>query len=94
MHVNRQCDSSNLNLAPLCQLSDDDIHMNKIWGDAAKKTYGGKVPDYVARIRGPRRSFYVSKRREEKELLQALTKVLISCMKNHYLQTAKFEIPC
>ena len=82
--VNRQCDSSNINLAPLFELSDDDVLMNKIRGDAVKKMYGEKPPKYVARIPGTRRSFYVSRSREEKELIQALTKVFISFRLNRY----------
>ena len=90
--VNRQCDSSNLNLAPLCELSDDNILMNKIWGDAVKRTYGEKPPKYVARIPGTRRSFYVSKSREDKELIQALTKVLISFRTDQYCYVFRSDL--
>ena len=82
--VNRQCDSSNLNLASLCELLDDNILMNKIWGDAVKRTYGEKPPKYMARIPETHRSFYVSKSREEKELMQALTKIFKSFWTNQY----------
>jgi len=68
------CDSTNLNLSPLCDIlnKNNDIEAT-IWGDAAKATYDPEnTPDYVHKILGPMRKYYINDARADRELLQSL----------------------
>ena len=43
-----------------------------MWGEAARQSYDpANTPDYASSILGPMRSYYTSRRREERELLAA-----------------------
>ena len=47
-----------------------------MWGGAAKASYDpANIPDYASSILGPMRRYYISKEREDKELLSANVKV-------------------
>ena len=47
-----------------------------MWGEAARQSYDpANTPDYASSILGPMRSYYTSRRREERELLSANIRV-------------------
>ena len=47
-----------------------------MWGGVAKASYDpANIPDYVSSILGPIRRYYISKEREDKELLSANVEV-------------------
>ena len=65
-----------------------------MWGEAARQSYDpANTPDYASSILGPMRSYYTSRRREERELLAANIRVhqifssdiycLFSVLSNH-----------
>ena len=50
-----------------------------MWGGVAKASYDPtNMPDYARSILGPMRRYYISKEREDKELLSANVKVSAS----------------
>ena len=51
-------------------------HQPTMWGGVAKASYDpANMPDYASSILGPMRRYYISKEREDKELLSANVKV-------------------
>ena len=47
-----------------------------MWGGVAKASYDpANIPDYASSILGPMRRYYISKEREDKELLSANVEV-------------------
>ena len=47
-----------------------------MWGEAAKESYDPRsIPDYASNIMGPMRKYYITKEREEEELLSSNVKV-------------------
>ena len=47
-----------------------------MWGEVAKASYDpANIPDYASNILGPMRRYYISKEREDKELLSANVEV-------------------
>ena len=49
-----------------------------MWGGAVRRTYNSNnTPEYVSDILGPRRKYYVSERRAEKELISSNVEVIL-----------------
>ena len=49
-----------------------------MWGGAVRRTYNSNnTPEYVSNILGPRRKYYVSERRAEKELISSNVEVIL-----------------
>ena len=72
------CDSTNLNLSPLCDITaDTTASQATLWGQAATATYlnMGLKPDYVENILGPTRQFYINQDRMDRELLSSIVEV-------------------
>ena len=72
--IHSSCDSRNLNLSPLCNLSLTSLAM---WQPSVLETYGDQTTSYVDRISGPMRLNFPN-RMEQRELITSLTKVLQS----------------
>ena len=66
------CDSRNLNLSPLCNLSSTTLAK---WQPGVLETYGNLKTDYVSNISGPLRNKYLGSMNEE-ELITSLTKAI------------------
>ena len=75
----RGCDSRNLNLSPLCQLSTSSLLKLQPVVDG---TYGNWSTDYSSGIGGPIRRSYPTLRMRREELLTSLTKVTF-CLHNN-----------
>ena len=72
------CDSTNLNLSPLCDITaENSASQATLWGQAASATYldRGLKPDYVENIVGPTREFYINQDRRDRELLSSILEV-------------------
>ena len=72
------CDSTNLNLSPLCDITaENSASQATLWGQAATATYlnRGLKPDYVENILGPTRQFYINQDRSDRELLSSIVEV-------------------
>ena len=69
--IHSSCDSRNLNLSPLCNLSLTSLAM---WQPSVLETYGNLTTDYVAKITGPLRPKYPNSM-GHRELITSLTKV-------------------
>ena len=49
-----------------------------MWGGAVRRTYNSNnTPEYVSKILGSRRKYYVNERRAEKELISSNVEVMI-----------------
>ena len=74
----RECDSTNLNLSPLCDLmAANPGSQPTLWGKAAAATYQGRglEPSYVENILGHTRQFYINQDRRDRELLSSIVEV-------------------
>ena len=74
----RPCDSTNLNVSPLCDITDPQAASQvTAWGQAARDTYSqlDTMPGYVDIIQGPTRQFYINMDRMQSELLTSLIEV-------------------
>ena len=72
------CDSTNLNLSPLCDLLATNTWSEAtLWGEAAAATYHGRGLElsYVENILGHTRQFYINQDRRDRELLSSIVKV-------------------
>ena len=72
------CDSTNLNLSPLCDITaENTASQATLWGEAAMATYynRGLKPGYVENILGPTRQFYINQDRVDRELLSSIVEV-------------------
>ena len=72
------CNSTNLNLSPLCDVTAANTESQAtLWGQAASDTYHslGLKPDYVEKIVGPTREFYINQDRRDRELLSSILEV-------------------
>ena len=70
----RTCDSRNLNLSPLCDLTSTVEPVK--WGKDVKEEYENTdVPDYIQFLGSPMRNTYYTKAMKDNEMLKTLTKV-------------------
>ena len=76
----RGCDSRNLNLSPLCQLSSTGSLLKL--QPAVNGIYGNSSTDYTSSISGPVRRSYPTHRMTQEELLTSLTEVTF-CLQNN-----------
>ena len=57
-------------------MSNFDTSQATAWGDAARDTYPhDQLPDYMEKIPGPIRQFYINRHRMQRELLTGLIEV-------------------
>ena len=73
----RPCDSSNLNLSPLCQLKETSSP--NLWADSVKDSYlmnNGKIENYINELSRSRRPFYKNSKAVENELLPGIVEVI------------------
>ena len=78
--------SAGLGWAGQCELRCVQATM---WGEAARQSYDpANTPDYASSILGPMRSYYTSRRREERELLSA--NIRVNEMDKHNLQLSNY----
>ena len=83
------CDSTNLNLSPLCDITTDTTASQAtLWGQAATATYlnMGLKPDYVENILGPTREFYINQDRRDRELLSSIVEVRQEMCQHFYFE--------
>jgi hypothetical protein len=72
--MSRTCDSRNLNLSPLCDLTSTVEPVK--WGKDVKEQYENTdVPDYIQTLGSPMRNTYYTKAMKDNEMLKTLTKV-------------------
>ena len=72
----RLCDSKNLNVSPLCDLSlvRDPVK----WASDVQTLYGNEnIPGYVKSLPSPVRNNYYTESRMDGEMLQNLTKLCV-----------------
>jgi hypothetical protein len=70
----RRCDSRNLNLSPLCDLSSN--MQPQAWGEEVAEVYKNtQLPDYIQRLERPGRSFYEDSKAVQGEIITSLTQV-------------------
>ena len=73
----RPCDSSNLNLSPLCQLKE--TASPNLWADSVKASYlknNGKMENYIEDLSRSTRPFYKNSKALENELLPGIVEVI------------------
>ena len=89
------CDSTNLNLSPLCDVTAANTESQAtLWGQAASDTYHslGLKPDYVENIVGPTRQFYINQDRRDRELLSSIVEVSQESCPPHSPLTSIFSL--
>ena len=69
----RPCDSTNLNLNPLCQLKKKGEP--NIWANSVKQSYT-KKEKYIQELRNSNRSYYKDTKSREDELIPGIQKVI------------------
>ena len=72
----RPCDSSNLNLSPLCQLKENSSP--NLWADSVRDSYlmnNGKIENYIEELSRSTRPFYKDRKALENELLPGIVEV-------------------
>ena len=73
----RSCDSSNLNISPLCLLTEHSGF--SIWSESVKLSYEQKIgkplPSYISELDGPTRQYYNNEESRKAELIPGLLDV-------------------
>ena len=75
----RICDSHNLDVSPLCSLTNG-LGLDK-WSDTVMKSYGdGNIPQYIKDFSSPTRNVYETEDMMKAEILTALMKQVMKSL--------------